>query len=107
MTSFSRDAWNQLKNKTIQDIQRALERDGWKKETRTGATIGYRHPTRPSPHNRVVLHMHPKATKGPKLLKGLLGTIGWTGPVGHHWMEDDLHRLKLIRLPGKKARKRG
>ena len=28
MTSFSREAWNQLKNKTIQDIQRALERDG-------------------------------------------------------------------------------
>ena len=99
MTSFSRDAWNQLKNKTIQDIQRALERDGWKKETRTGATIGYRHPTRPSPYNRVVLHVHPKATKGPKLLKGLLGTIGWT--------EDDLHRLKLIKRPGKRARKQG
>ena len=58
MTSFSRDAWNQLKNKTIQDIQRALERDGWKKESRIGATIGYRHPTRSSPHNRVVLHVH-------------------------------------------------
>lgn len=29
MTTLSRDAWNQLKNKTIQDIQRALERDGW------------------------------------------------------------------------------
>lgn len=99
MTTLSRDAWNQLKNKTIQDIQRALERDGWDKETRTGATIGYRHPTRPSPHNRVVLHVHPKATKGPKLLKGLLGAIGWT--------EDDLHRLKLIRLPGKKARRPG
>lgn len=99
MTSLSRDAWNQLKNKTIQDIQRALERDGWQKETRTGATIGYRHPTKASSHNRVVLHVHPKATKGPKLLKGLLDTIGWT--------EDDLHRLKLIRLPGKKTRKRG
>ena len=33
--------------------------------------------------------MHPKGTKGPKLMKGLLRTIGWS--------EDDLERLGLVK----------
>ena len=89
MSVFRKAVWDQLKNKTIQDIARALERDGWIKEISRGATQGYRHPEAKAEHNRVVLHIHPKATKSPRILKGLLDTIGWT--------EADLIRLGLVK----------
>ena len=38
MTSFPKGVWDQLKNKTIQDIASALERDGWEREIKSGAT---------------------------------------------------------------------
>ena len=85
MSTYSRSVWSQLRNKTIQDIARALERDGWVREATTGATQGYRH----SDGRRVVLHIHPKVTKSPRILKGLLDCIGWS--------EDDMRRLKLIK----------
>ena len=85
MSTFPKQIWAQLKNITIQDLEKALQKDGWKAEERRGATMGYRKDSQ----RRVVLHMHPKATKGPKLLKELLGKIGWT--------EADLRRLKLIK----------
>ena len=91
MTTYPRQVWDQLKNKTIQEIAKALKKDDWIREETQGATQGYRHPTRPPDSNRVVLHMHPKATKSPRILKGLLDQIGWT--------EDDLARLKLIKKP--------
>ena len=87
MTSFPKGVWDQLKNKTIQDIASALERDGWEREIKSGATHPYRH----SDGRRVVLHIHPKATKGPRTLKGLIDDIGWD--------ESDLARLKLIMAP--------
>ena len=89
MTSLPKEVWNQLKNKTIQDIASALRKDGWEREGSRGATHPYRH----SDGRRVVLHMHPKATKGPRILKGLLDDIGWG--------ERDLARLKLIKAPKK------
>ncbi len=89
MTTYSKVVWDQIKNTTIQDIQRALKKDGWSEEISSGATIGYRHPTKPVDRNRIVLHLHPKATKGPKLMKGLLDSIGWS--------ESDMVRLKLIK----------
>lgn len=85
MTTYSKEVWDQLRNITIQKIAKALEKDGWVREETRGATQGYRK----QPDQRVVLHHHPKATKGPKILKGILDDIGWT--------EDDLRRLKLIR----------
>ena len=81
MTSFPKWVWSQLKNKTIQDIASALERDGWEREIKSGATHPYRHPE----GRRVVLHMHPKATKGPRTLKGLIDDIGWE--------KDDLNEI--------------
>ena len=89
MSAYSKAVWSQLKNKTIQDIAKALEKDGWLRDETRGATQGYRHPDADAKRNRVVLHMHPKATKSPRILKGLLDTIGWT--------EDDMRRLKLIK----------
>lgn len=94
MTKYSKPVWDQLRNKTIQQIKKALEKDGWDQEDSSGATIGFRHPDRPPNKNRVVLHMHPKATKGPRVLKGILDSTGWD--------EDDLARLKLIKKKGKK-----
>ena len=94
MTVYPKQVWDQLKNTTIQEIARALERDGWIKEDTRGATQGYRHPDKPPDRNRVVLHIHPKATKSARILKALLDCIQWT--------EDDLARLKLIKRPTKK-----
>jgi len=89
MTTYSRPVWRQLKNRTIQDIGRALEWDGWiREETRSGIQ-GYRHPERPPDRNRVVLHIHPKTIKSRRILKRLLGCIRWT--------EEDLVRLRLIK----------
>ena len=89
MSTYSQSVWNQLKNTTVQELANALDKDGWVREAGRDATIGFRHPDRDTNHNRVVLHMHPKGTKGPNLMKGLLRTIGWS--------EDDLERLGLIK----------
>ena len=89
MSTYSKSSWGQLKNKTIQEIAKALEKDGWTKEDAKGATQGYRHPNADSTSNRVVLHMHPKATKSPRILKGLLDTIGWS--------EAEMQKLGLLK----------
>lgn len=84
--SFSKQTWNQLKGLTVEEIQKALEKDGWVAQTRQGATIPYWKEGRPLP---IVIHYHPKKTYGAGLLKGLLEDIGWT--------EADMKRLKLIK----------
>ena len=94
MSGYSKDVWGQLKNKTIQEIASALEKDGWIREETSGATQGYRHPDKHPQNNRVVLHIHPKATKSARIMKGLLDTIGWS--------EEDMIRLSLIKRKGKK-----
>lgn len=84
--AFSSSAWDQLKNKTADDLIAALKRDEWTLEPECkGAIQVYRSPS----GERVGIHYHPKKTYGPKLLKGLLADIGWD--------EDDLKRLKLIK----------
>lgn len=86
--AFSADAWKQLKNLTAVDLIRALERDGWEREGKRGATLAF-FKNSPECNRRVVIHYHPQKTYGPKLIQGLLADIGWT--------ETDLKRLKLIR----------
>ena len=95
MSTYPKAVWDQLKNTNIKDLAKALEKDGWIREETRGATQGYRHPERDGANNRVVLHMHPGATKSPRILKGLLSCIAWS--------EDDLQRLGLI----KKRKRRG
>lgn len=87
---YPANVWNQLKNVTVEKLMKALEADGWIK----GKVNGARHPyikreENGTTLNRIVLHHHPKKTYGPKLLKGLLGQIGWS--------IEDLKRLKLIK----------
>jgi predicted RNA binding protein YcfA (HicA-like mRNA interferase family) len=86
--AFSKHVWDQLKATTADELIRALERDGYRKDPASkGATIGYIKTTEPK--RRVVIHYHPRKTYGPALLKGLIADIGWS--------EDDLRRLKLIK----------
>ena len=84
--TFSKQVWDQLKGKTCEDLMAALERDGFLREQKRGATQGYRHPD----GRRVVIHYHPNEGYKPKLLKALIEDIGWS--------EADLRHLKLIRL---------
>ncbi len=83
--AFPPHVWDQLKNVTADELIRALEKDGWSLDARRGAEQVYLHPD----GRRVSIHYHPRKTYGPKLLKGLLGDIGWG--------EGDYRRLKLIR----------
>ena len=83
--SFSTNVWNQLKNKTAEDLVSALKKDGFERDVTRGATLAYRHPDT----RRAVIHYHPKKTYKPKLLKKLISDVGWS--------EEDLKRLKLIK----------
>ena len=89
----SRPIRNQLKGLTLEELAKALKRDGWIEESRAGATIGFIKTTAngAATRRRVVLHVHPGKSFGPRLPRALLNDIGWS--------EDDLVRLKLIRRP--------
>jgi len=67
--------WDQLKNLTADDIVKALEKNGWVRDESSGAVFVY---LNPSTRKRVTIHYHPRKTYGPKLLKSLLDTIGWS-----------------------------
>jgi predicted RNA binding protein YcfA (HicA-like mRNA interferase family) len=72
--SFNKNTWNQVKGVHVEQIMKALEKDGWEQDTTPGATIPYVHPDRDEP---VLIHYHPKKTYGANLLKALLADIGW------------------------------
>ena len=97
--AYSRPVWNQLKGLTLKELAKALKRDGWTEESRAGATIGFIKTTGngDAARRRVVLHVHPGKSFGPRLLTALLDDIGWS--------EDDLVRLKLIRKPSPRSRR--
>lgn len=87
--AFSRHVWEQLKNKTADDLISALKRDGYKKDPSSrDATIAYIKKS-DAGTKRVVIHYHPRKTFGPGLLKSLLEDIGWT--------DADLRRVKLVK----------
>ena len=85
MTVYSRSVWDQIKNRPVQDIAKALVRDGWSRDEKPGAIHTYRHPC----GRRVNLHIHPQGEKGRGVLKDILEAIGWD--------ESDLVRLKLVK----------
>ena len=89
MSSFSPNAWRQIRAITIQKLGDALRRDGWEMAQGKGARQTWQ---KRDDHNvlmQVTLHVHPKKTMGANLLKSLLSEIGWT--------ETDLRRLALIK----------
>lgn len=84
---WSGNLWNQIKNKTCDELVSALKKDGWDLDTKSGAVHVYYHYDR---KKRITIHYHPKKTyQSAKLLKGIINDIGWN--------EDDLRRLKLIK----------
>ena len=88
-TVYSKRVWDQLNNKTVQDIQKAMKRDGWVLEDGNRGPPAYHNPNKPPNANRIVLHVHPKQVKGPKVLKKILDDLGWT--------EQDMLDLKLVK----------
>ena len=86
MSSFSQNAWNQLKNKATNDLIRALLKDGFKLVDKIRTERIYRHPD----GRKVVIHYHKGSeTYGANLLKALLEDTEWS--------EEDMRRLKLIK----------
>ena len=91
MSTFSPNAWSQIKGLSLKRLKQALRDDEWTKEP---GQKGNRETWINKDRKRsVVLHYHARKTFGPSLLKSLLKDIGWT--------EDDLERLGLIK-PRKK-----
>lgn len=82
---YPSNIWNQLKNLTSQNLIRALKKDGAERDVTIGAEQIFRFPD----GRRVSIHLHPKKTYGPKLLKALLDDTGWS--------LDDMKRLGLIK----------
>ena len=83
--NYTKNVWDQLKNTTAGEIQKALTKDGWVLDITRGATQAYIS----SDGKRVVIHVHPTKTYRPKLLKALIDDTGWN--------EQDLKRLNLIK----------
>ena len=83
--TFKPNVWDQLRNKTADDLIAALAKDGWLEDTKLGASRAYL-----KEQLEITIHYHPQKTYGAKLLKALLNDIGWT--------DDDLRRLKLIKV---------
>ncbi len=83
--NFSKQIWDQLKNKSADDLISALKKDGAILDTTRGSAQVYLYPD----SKRIAIHYHPHKTYGPALLKALIEDIGWK--------ENDLRRLKLIK----------
>ena len=87
---MQRNIWNQLKNKTSQDLIKALKKDGWILDDTIGAVNSYRKvETNGTTSKRITIHVHSKNTYKPDLLKHLLDQTGWN--------KEDFIRLKLIK----------
>ena len=84
--NFTKQTWDQLKNKNKDDLIKALFKDGFIPDVELRTERVYRHPD----GRKVTIHYH----KGsdcyhPGLLKALLEDIGWS--------ENDMRRLKFIK----------
>ena len=86
MGSFSPNVWNQLKNKSANDLIKALLKDGFRLVDKIRTERIYRHPD----SRKVTIHYHKGSkTYGAGLLKALLEDTGWS--------EEDMRKLKLIK----------
>jgi len=86
--AYPKHVWGQLKNITVTDLERALDRDGWTIDSRDGSITIWIKEDRQS-RRRVSVHFHPGKTFGPKLLKALLNDIGWS--------LEEMKKLKMIK----------
>lgn len=75
-----------LRNVPLRLIINSLERDGFDFTERQGSQRIYRHPD----GRRVVIHYHrPSFPLPPYVIRSLL--------IGTRWIEEDLHRLGIIK----------
>lgn len=84
--SFPPHVWNQIKAIQADELIKALGKDGWERDEKSGAVQVFRNP---ATGKRITIHYHPGKSYGPKLLTDLLTDIGWS--------IEDMRRLKLIR----------
>ena len=86
--SWPKAVYDQIKNKTVDEIVSALKKDGWLFDESRGAIHVYYNPLS---KRRVTIHYHPRKTyKSVKLLEKLISDdIGWS--------IEDMKRLKLIK----------
>ena len=77
-------AWDQLRNKTADELVAALLKDGWAEDAGRGSIRVYRHPD-----GRRARFITIRRNLRTQALKSLFQDIGWS--------EADLRRLKLIR----------
>ena len=82
---FSKQAWDQLRAKTCDELLAAIKKDGFALEETKRNTQAYIH----EDGRRVVIHYHQHSTYQPNLLKALLEDVGWS--------ERDMRQLKLIK----------
>jgi len=84
MSTYASNVWDQLKNITVEELMKALKKDGWELDTKSGAVQVFL-----KGKQRVTIHFHPGKTYSAGLLKALLQDIGWT--------ETAMRKLKLIK----------
>lgn len=84
--AFPPNIWNQLKDKTPQDLIKVLINDGWELDESRGAVQVYRNPRN---GKRITIHLHPHKSYGRDTLCDLLKDIGWS--------IKDMRRIKLIK----------
>lgn len=83
---YPKNIWEQLKNKTANDLISALLKDGFVLDKKVRTERIYRHPD----GRRISIHYHTgNKCYGRGLLNSLLEDVGWS--------ESDMHRLKLIK----------
>jgi predicted RNA binding protein YcfA (HicA-like mRNA interferase family) len=86
MGNYPKHIWEQLKNKTADDLISALLKDGFLPDEKVRTERIYRHPD----SRKVSIHYHKGSqTYGAELMKGLLEAAQWT--------VKNMKRLKLVK----------
>lgn len=86
---YTKQAWDQIKGKTCDEIIAGLRKDGWAERSSFGSEITFKKTYPNNDIRRVNIHYHSGQTYGANLMKCLLAEIGWSEP--------DMKQLKFIK----------
>jgi len=86
---ISDKAWRQIRNIRQRDLVKALEKDGWIRDVKSGARMVFLKKSPDGQTKRVPIHYHPNKNFAPGTLKSMIKDTGWT--------DVDLIDLKLIK----------
>jgi predicted RNA binding protein YcfA (HicA-like mRNA interferase family) len=84
MSILDKGTWERIKSVTVDELIKALLKDGFLRVNKCGSHIGFYIPD----GRWVIIHYHPKKTYSHRILKKLLKDVGWN--------KEDLIRLGLI-----------